>query len=588
MGIDTGLNLIYNQNYPVVNINQSSQQFRDNFSIIKTALERVHAATNSNQSTFDLNVNQSTDGIITIDVNYTGNSLILPSGDPSISLASGMIRYNSSLTAMQLYDGIGWKKIINQDSSGNVTLSNLAVTNRITTTNLTINSDPAIGTDAVRLSYLNTALSNMSISGGLVSSAQLQAEANARAESDAALQVEIDSINNTINNAGTTSASISAQMSNLSNAIAAETSSRISADNSQLGMINSIGDQVNTTNGGLTNLTYIVDQEISSRTDADALFAQDLRDLSNSVNNSTGLASEISARIAGDSALSNSIADLTIRVNSVGTYLPTSGGTMTGDLAVSNASVKLDSGQYLLFNSSPNPVNGHDGGFITYDPNNFSYARMATEVATAVAADIAANGIANANTHWELSCLRIGTTNDPDNGLNNDSIALEPSADLWLNPGWSGGGIAEDGTGTPDLDRIADIQNASVYVGNAATWTIKMVRSTGDIITNGTITAAGDISGLSDASLKDNVHTIENALDKIDNLRGVLYTRNDLQGNPEQIGLIAQEVKETIPQVVHETENGLLSVSYGNLVALLIEGIKDLRKEIEDIKKKIN
>ena len=457
MGIDTGLNLIYNQNYPIPNVDQSSQQFRDNFSIIKTALERIHAATNGSESNFALNANQSSSGIITFDVNYKGNSLKLPTGDPSITASAGMIRYNSSSNVIQFYDGAGWRKIISEDAAGNVYLSNLVVTNRITTTNLTINSDPVSGTDAVRLSYLNTAFANMLVSGGYASQAQLLAEAQARAAEDVVLQAEIDAINRAITNSSATASSINAQISNLSNAIAAETNSRVLADNSQLDMINNTNEQVGILSNSMVEVYTLIDDERQTRADADTLLSQEIRNLSNSISGGD-LAAEIAARISGDNALSNSIADLSNTVSSFGNYVPTSGGIMTGDLVVNNANVTI-------------------------------------------------NG---------------GTLN------------------------------------------------------------------TGDIITNGSITASGDISGLSDASLKDNVRTIENSLDKIDSLRGVLYTRNDLQGNPEQIGLIAQEVKETIPQVVHETENGLLSVSYGNLVSLLIEGIKDLRAEIEDIKKKLN
>ena len=91
---------------------------------------------------------------------------------------------------------------------------------------------------------------------------------------------------------------------------------------------------------------------------------------------------------------------------------------------------------------------------------------------------------------------------------------------------------------------------------------------------------------MSDISLKDNVKNIENALDKIDQIRGVTYNRNDLDGYPEQMGVIAQELENVAPQVISQ-HNGLMSVSYGNLTALLIEGIKELRQEIEEIKKKL-
>ena len=56
----------------------------------------------------------------------------------------------------------------------------------------------------------------------------------------------------------------------------------------------------------------------------------------------------------------------------------------------------------------------------------------------------------------------------------------------------------------------------------------------------------------------------------------------------EGIGVIAQEVEEVIPQVVHADSNGKLSVAYGNLVSVLIEAVKELRAEIIHLKQQIS
>ena len=64
------------------------------------------------------------------------------------------------------------------------------------------------------------------------------------------------------------------------------------------------------------------------------------------------------------------------------------------------------------------------------------------------------------------------------------------------------------------------------------------------------------------------------------NLRGVEYDRVDTKTH--QLGLIAQEVEEVIPNAVHGDE--IKSVAYNNLIALLIEAVKELKQEIEDIK----
>lgn len=96
----------------------------------------------------------------------------------------------------------------------------------------------------------------------------------------------------------------------------------------------------------------------------------------------------------------------------------------------------------------------------------------------------------------------------------------------------------------------------------------------------GDLTVSGDVNSLSDARLKTDVKTLTNSLDKVKNLRGVSYIKNDKQG----IGLIAQEVKEVLPEVVHEDK--YYSVTYGNVVAVLIEAIKELEARVAQLEAK--
>ena len=82
----------------------------------------------------------------------------------------------------------------------------------------------------------------------------------------------------------------------------------------------------------------------------------------------------------------------------------------------------------------------------------------------------------------------------------------------------------------------------------------------------------------SDRRIKDNINIIENALDKIDRLDGVSYFNKLSKSN--EIGLIAQDVREVIPEVVVDSD--IMGIQYGNMIGLLIEGIKELRKEIRN------
>jgi hypothetical protein len=101
---------------------------------------------------------------------------------------------------------------------------------------------------------------------------------------------------------------------------------------------------------------------------------------------------------------------------------------------------------------------------------------------------------------------------------------------------------------------------------------------------SGTIRATGDVIAYSDARVKENVKTIEAPLDLVTKLRGVTYTRKDTEDKSEKVGVIAQEVLKVLPQVVQQDDNGNYSVAYGNIVGVLIEAIKELKTEVEDLK----
>ena len=86
------------------------------------------------------------------------------------------------------------------------------------------------------------------------------------------------------------------------------------------------------------------------------------------------------------------------------------------------------------------------------------------------------------------------------------------------------------------------------------------------------ITVSGEVDATSDIKLKENIKTIENSLDKVLQLRGVEFDWKETKDS--SIGLIAQEVEEVLPELVHETDD-IKSVSYGNITAVLIEAIKE-------------
>lgn len=100
----------------------------------------------------------------------------------------------------------------------------------------------------------------------------------------------------------------------------------------------------------------------------------------------------------------------------------------------------------------------------------------------------------------------------------------------------------------------------------------------------GHFTASGNVTAYSDRRLKDNISRIESALDKVQSLNGVTFTRNDLADKDKRyVGLIAQEVQSVIPEAVtvQGDANETLAVDYQGLVGLLVEAVKELAQEVK-------
>ena len=105
-----------------------------------------------------------------------------------------------------------------------------------------------------------------------------------------------------------------------------------------------------------------------------------------------------------------------------------------------------------------------------------------------------------------------------------------------------------------------------------------------DMSAAGAATFNNDVTAFSDVILKDDINTIDNALDRVQGMRGVFFNRKDITGS-RQTGVIAQEVEPFLPEVVRQTkdDNKIKSVAYGNMVGVLIEAIKELNAKIEEL-----
>lgn len=112
-----------------------------------------------------------------------------------------------------------------------------------------------------------------------------------------------------------------------------------------------------------------------------------------------------------------------------------------------------------------------------------------------------------------------------------------------------------------------------MYCDNLGNWT-----ATGNI-------NAVNFNSTSDATLKTNVETLTGSLDAVKALRGVSFDWVE-NGNSE-VGVIAQEVEAVIPELVSTNDKGIKSVKYGNVVAVLIEAIKEQQAQIDELKSKL-
>jgi len=116
----------------------------------------------------------------------------------------------------------------------------------------------------------------------------------------------------------------------------------------------------------------------------------------------------------------------------------------------------------------------------------------------------------------------------------------------------------------------------SLYYDNSN----RLETTSAGVSVTGTLTASADVVAFSDERLKSNIETLDGS--KVYEMRGVSFTKDDKQGS----GVIAQELEKVAPELVNN-ESEYKSVAYGNITGYLIEAIKDLKAEIEELKKQI-
>ena len=254
------------------------------------------------------------------------------------------------------------------------------------------------------------------------------------------------------------------------------------------------------------------------------------------------------------------------------------GGTVQVLATKASQAVTYPASGYVITsvtNMSANPVTG--------TPSSTTYLRGDGTWATAVASVASGTGISVSGSTGAVTITNGGVTS-----LAGTSNQISVSA--------STGSVT---LSTPQsIATSSSVQFGSFGVGTAASGTTGEIRATNNVT-----------AYYSDGRLKDRIGTIENALSKVKQLTGFLYKNNDVAksfgytSDEIQVGLDAQEVEKVQPEVVApapfdigQNEDGTefsksgenyLTVRYERLIPLLVEAIKDLSNELDEIKAKL-
>jgi hypothetical protein len=186
----------------------------------------------------------------------------------------------------------------------------------------------------------------------------------------------------------------------------------------------------------------------------------------------------------------------------------------------------------------------------------------------------------------------IGTAIDivPYDNLNSGTLSFEGSAGqlFSITNNLTSGSIfsVNDVSGIPsiDVDANGTIQLAP-YGGNIGVGTTNPTSKltvVGDVLVSGIVTCT-DINTTSDANLKGNIQTFTNALDAIENIRGVRFEWKE--NSKPSVGVVAQEIEKVIPELV--TNTNPKTVNYNGLIGVLIEAVKEQQVQINTLKEQI-
>jgi hypothetical protein len=266
-----------------------------------------------------------------------------------------------------------------------------------------------------------------------------------------------------------------------------------------------------------------------------------------------------------------------------------------GDITCSTGALDINAGTVNIKDeaSSETMASFVSDGAVTLNHDNT--ARLATTSAgidvtgtLAVSGTSAFTGKITSDNGIDIDNINIdGTTI----ALSSGSLVLDAAGDINLDADGGGINFLDGGTTIGAFENDSSnfiiksiISNQDIFFkgsdgGSSITALILDMSEAGAATFNSSVTAGGDVTAFSDMRIKHDIETIEGALAKVSDMRGVYFKRNN--GEPGT-GVIAQEIENILPEVVKDGE--YKSVAYGNMVGILIEAIKELKAEVEKLK----
>jgi hypothetical protein len=238
-------------------------------------------------------------------------------------------------------------------------------------------------------------------------------------------------------------------------------------------------------------------------------------------------------------------------------------GTSVGEYAPLTvaSNVVTVGGELSSATVSANIVQATGINLSVYDPRGANMLEVITPMFVPTVAGGATGGVDVATSNQAFRIATLSRHPDASSNITNISFFTAPAI------------------GSNPVERMRITSNGFVGIGTSnPEYTLHV---------EGDLYCSGDITGLSDCNLKRDIRPIGDALGKLSQVSGYTFSMLGDASGRRHAGVLAQEVAPVLPEVVSQNGQGMLSVAYGNMSALLINAIKELRSNVNDLKARI-